>query len=153
MSDIPDNTDAILGGQNPPPIDAAVLGGVAGTKQMLAHQFGAIHELDTFETVTVNKGGEIVSRIKKQAFYYTENLGDGIMHGNVWEWCEDCWHENYQSAPVDGSAWSNDCWHETYQESFQWNDRRVYVVRGGGCHDIPNNCKSAFRNGLVASTP
>jgi len=27
------------------------------------------------------------------------------MHGNVWEWLEDVWHENYQGAPVDGSAW------------------------------------------------
>ena len=27
------------------------------------------------------------------------------MHGNVWEWVEDCWHENYQDAPDDGRAW------------------------------------------------
>ncbi|MCA6621460.1 MAG: SUMF1/EgtB/PvdO family nonheme iron enzyme [Pseudanabaena sp. M165S2SP1A06QC] len=27
------------------------------------------------------------------------------MHGNVWEWCEDVWHENYNGAPNDGSAW------------------------------------------------
>ena len=29
------------------------------------------------------------------------------MHGNVWEWMEDDWHENYQSAPIDGSAWKD----------------------------------------------
>ncbi len=27
------------------------------------------------------------------------------MHGNVWEWIQDCWHENYQNAPDNGSAW------------------------------------------------
>src|SRR5262245_63389624 len=27
------------------------------------------------------------------------------MHGNVWEWVEDSWHETYDGAPTDGSAW------------------------------------------------
>ncbi|WP_334384159.1 formylglycine-generating enzyme family protein [Bradyrhizobium sp. AZCC 1577] len=26
------------------------------------------------------------------------------VHGNVWEWVEDSWHENYKGAPADGSA-------------------------------------------------
>ena len=29
------------------------------------------------------------------------------MHGNVWEWCLDMWHENYDGAPRDGSAWTD----------------------------------------------
>jgi formylglycine-generating enzyme required for sulfatase activity len=32
------------------------------------------------------------------------------MLGNAWEWTADCWHENYQGAPTDGSAWTTgDC--------------------------------------------
>ena len=32
------------------------------------------------------------------------------MYGNVWEWTEDCWNDNYNGAPTDGSAWtSGDC--------------------------------------------
>ncbi|MFK7997732.1 MAG: SUMF1/EgtB/PvdO family nonheme iron enzyme, partial [Granulosicoccus sp.] len=30
------------------------------------------------------------------------------MHGNVWEWQEDCWHESYEGAPTQGSAWIED---------------------------------------------
>jgi formylglycine-generating enzyme required for sulfatase activity len=28
------------------------------------------------------------------------------VHGNAWVWTEDCWHENYEAAPTDGSAWT-----------------------------------------------
>ncbi len=31
------------------------------------------------------------------------------MHGNVWEWLQDCWHDNYKGAPEDGSAWEEGC--------------------------------------------
>ena len=32
------------------------------------------------------------------------------MSGNVWEWVQDCWHENYDEAPADGGAWEDaDC--------------------------------------------
>ena len=31
------------------------------------------------------------------------------MHGNVWEWVEDCWHDTYSGAPIDGHAWTTNC--------------------------------------------
>ncbi len=58
------------------------------------------------------------------------------MHGNVWEWVEDCWHENYIGAPTDGSAWTTG---ENCGER---------VLRGGSWLDHPILLRSAsrFRN-------
>jgi formylglycine-generating enzyme required for sulfatase activity len=28
------------------------------------------------------------------------------VHGNVWEWCQDCWNGDYHNAPAGGSAWT-----------------------------------------------
>ncbi|HIK12223.1 MAG TPA: SUMF1/EgtB/PvdO family nonheme iron enzyme [Oscillatoriaceae cyanobacterium M33_DOE_052] len=55
------------------------------------------------------------------------------MHGNVWEWCQDVWHENYDNAPTDGSAW------ETGGES------NLRVLRGGSWVNFPRNCRSGRR--------
>jgi formylglycine-generating enzyme required for sulfatase activity len=55
------------------------------------------------------------------------------MHGNVWEWCEDDWHENYQSGPTDGQAWV-----ETPRQYGR-------VLRGGDWGIRPGHCRSADR--------
>jgi formylglycine-generating enzyme required for sulfatase activity len=55
------------------------------------------------------------------------------MHGNVWEWCLDHWHSNYEGAPNDGSAWLTD-------------DESAYRVRrGGSWFDYPGICRCASR--------
>ena len=56
------------------------------------------------------------------------------MSGNVWEWCEDDWHDNYIGAPKDGSAWLKN-----------GNDNRS-PLRGGSWYNVPANCRSAYRN-------
>jgi len=54
------------------------------------------------------------------------------VHGNVWEWVQDCWKDSYQGAPADGSAWeSGDC--------------GMRVVRGGSLFDRPEFLRSASR--------
>lgn len=54
------------------------------------------------------------------------------MHSNVWEWCADSWHNNYQGAPSDGRAWND-------------NDHRVRLLRGGSWYFNPWGCRSASR--------
>ena len=67
------------------------------------------------------------------------------MHGNVWEWCEDVWHHNYERAPTDGSAWRNSEDVDSFACTF--GDR---LLRGGSWNYGPWNCRSAFRYGRAA---
>jgi formylglycine-generating enzyme required for sulfatase activity len=57
------------------------------------------------------------------------------MHGNVWEWVEDDYHDNYEGAPNDGRAWID--------ESRGANR----VIRGGGWDWYAGSCRSAGRQG------
>ncbi|MBX3516754.1 MAG: formylglycine-generating enzyme family protein [Rhodospirillales bacterium] len=62
------------------------------------------------------------------------------MHGNVWEWCADHWHDSYQGAPTDGSAWID-----------EGADPGVArVLRGGSWDDYAWSVRSAYR---LASDP
>jgi len=60
------------------------------------------------------------------------------VHGNVWEWVQDCWNDSYAGAPLDGSAWERgDC------------SRRL--LRGGSWSNIPERARAANRNWLDAT--
>ncbi|TAG97667.1 MAG: hypothetical protein EAZ09_06575 [Oscillatoriales cyanobacterium] len=59
------------------------------------------------------------------------------MHGNVWEWCSDKRHSNYDGAPTDGSSWE-----------IGQNHHRL--LRGGSWYYNPRICRSAIRDGSIA---
>ena len=54
------------------------------------------------------------------------------MHGNVWEWVQDEWHNDYDGAPIDGSSWES-------------GDGSSQVIRGGGWYEFAGSCRSASR--------
>ena len=55
------------------------------------------------------------------------------LHGLVWEWCEDSWHESYNGCPTDGSPWKGG----------SHNTKRV--VRGGAWYSLADECRCASR--------
>jgi len=56
------------------------------------------------------------------------------MHGNVWEWCLDHWHNSYKGAPTDGSAWLTE------------DEGANRVRRGGSWGNNPRHCRSTDRD-------
>ena len=69
--------------------------------------------------------------------YQPNALGLYDVLGNVWEWTEDCWNDDYAQTPTDGSAWrSGDC--------------TFLVLRGASWLNAPRNLRSAYRTGVSA---
>ncbi len=66
--------------------------------------------------------------------FSANNFGLFDTHGNVWEWCADDWHKNYDGAPIDGSVWDAS------------NDSGSKVTRGGSYGFTPRLCRSAIRD-------
>ncbi|MCP4629370.1 MAG: formylglycine-generating enzyme family protein, partial [bacterium] len=83
-----------------------------------------------------------------RAGWYSENSGGRLhpvrekepnafglydMHGNVWEWVEDDFHKDYNSAATDGTAWIDNL------------RGSIRVLRGGGWNSPAKNCRTANR--------
>jgi formylglycine-generating enzyme required for sulfatase activity len=61
------------------------------------------------------------------------------VHGNVWEWTQDCWHIIYSGAPSDGSAWTaGNC--------------NIRILRGGAWVDSPRVLRAASASGTPPTT-
>ena len=68
--------------------------------------------------------------------YPANSWGLHDMHGNVWEWCADHWHDNYTTAPEDGRPWLD-------EKADKGGSR---LLRGGSWNHDPRYCRSAYRN-------
>ncbi len=81
------------------------------------------------------KGESRGETTKVEYFQFANAFGLYDMHGNVWEWCEDDYHDSYEGAPKDGSAW------------FSSDINTTKVIRGGSWFNLAYNCRSAYRDG------
>lgn len=71
---------------------------------------------------------------QKVGSFFPNAFGLYDMHGNVYELCQDAWHDDYENAPNDGSAWGSG------------KDASLVVIRGGSFDYYEDNCRSAYRN-------
>ncbi len=62
------------------------------------------------------------------------------MHGYLWEWCADHWHDSYDRAPADGAAWTSD------------DADAKRVLRSGSWKDTADRLTSSYRLGAPAKT-
>lgn len=91
------------------------------------------------ETITTDeanygrRNGECRQRTTEVGSFPANPWGLSDMHGNVCEWVDDDWHDDYQGAPTDGSAWTDR----------RGKDGRV--LRGGSWLGSPGGLHSAFR--------
>jgi len=92
-------------------------------------------DIDRYAWYADNSGGEPHPVAAKRP----NSWGLYDMHGNLWEWTEDCWHGNYRDAPSDGSAWL---------DKGVDQDCPYRVVRGGSFDFPPWVLRSAVRGGF-----
>jgi len=95
---------------------------------------GELANYDASNTYADEPTGEYQNETTPVGQFPPNAFGLYNMHGNVWEWCADTWHDNYDGAPRDGSAWIEN------------GDDNRSPLRGGSWYIIPSFCRSAYRD-------
>ena len=85
--------------------------------------------------------GDVRQQTTDVASFPANPWGLHDMYGNVWEWCADHWHGNYERAPEDGSAWIDE------EAKENKNSMKERLLRGGSWLNHPAGCRSAYRDG------
>ena len=88
--------------------------------------------------------GEYRKQTTQVGMFPSNAWGLQDMHGNVWEWCLDHPHDDYEGAPADGSAWYRPL--GLYGEDFR-------ILRGGSWDNGPSECRSATRSFSQSAQP
>lgn len=94
---------------------------------------GELANYNASETYADEPKGEYREKTTPVGIFPPNAFGLYDMHGNVWEWCADTWHNNYNGAPTDGSAW------------LEGGNKDLSPLRGGSWAFDPENCRSASR--------
>jgi formylglycine-generating enzyme required for sulfatase activity len=102
-----------------------------GGRLSKGYEYAGSNQLDEVGWYSENSGNKTHPVGLKKA----NELGLHDMSGNVWEWCEDDWHDSYQGAPGDGSAW---------MDKPERGDGRVQ--RGGSYWSAAKSCRVAYRH-------
>ena len=104
-----------------------------GAWQQCQYANGADAGADLGDAVNCSDGHARTSPVGK---YAKNNFGLHDTLGNVWEWTQDCWHNEYRGAPTDGRAW----------ERAGRGNCNFRVPRGGAWATRPDSIRTAFRN-------
>ena len=109
----------------------------------------ANYDGDSIIYSNINGCGKTGVYLKKTSVVgsYPDNAwGLHDMHGNVWEWVQDCWNPNYNGAPVDGAPW------EQSNNISGFSGCLSHVIRGGAWDSPPLMLMSSFRRMYIENS-
>ena len=84
------------------------------------------------------------------------NTENGLcnMAGNVYEWVQDEWHDNYEGAPENGHGWcTGDCPINADDQNYDANNQVNHVIRGGAWDYEESFIRSTYRSYAAPQTP